>query len=609
MTDNSEGEVSPQQNVHMENTIGVIKFELNVAGALLHANGHDIPITTEEFLMTKKGDLPSGLQKIASEGGISQDELILAARATVPPEIRVTISSRDNVTGIIRNGQDGLIQWEKQPKDSKSSPYTIDVARFTNGNIGPVYLIDGGIRGIGLELNGTKYAPMPIDDFYSILRQHLSIPNPGMQKLKEIVNAYVENTILKKEAVEYRSSAIFLRNGIIGVDFPRLGSLPSILSSLRDFERSASHPLAYTTVFAWNLLAPLHDALKTHVKRIIQAPSVIEAGKTKGGKTNLGDLFIGKGYALPRDSYLYPYERVATRFTLMTHLGSTNMPALLDDLPPDWIWQNRGNLKSYSQTGHFGDRGRSDQTITEYRGRRSFIGTINDSIRTDDDLASANRFIIFRFTERNRERKNISAWNALLNSLPDGFMYEIFRTMFEGQSIDDVARDVEQFQVPADWINYVIEKLNMLSRWYGIPDWPAYQDEDGDGIDSNAMEVAQAFLGEWERIKKNEGSFFSQTADIEVRTIKYRSPIEGEFTVEPKETRTYIYFTGPAFKTLCARQQLKVPYRNASDFMNNIAPLDDGVKSENGGRAKTKKIGNQAFWCYCISIPQGSEGA
>ena len=291
----------------------------------------------------------------------------------------------------------------------------------------------------------------------------------------------------------------------------------------------------------------------------------------------------------------------------MKHLGETNIPALFDDLPGDWLAMHSDDLKAYVQTGHFGDRGRSDQTIQEYRGKRSFIGTVNSSIRIDDDLAASMRIIILRFTEQNRSRKNLPEWNALIDGVPDGFLYEIFRVMFEGQSVKDIARDAEQFQTPAGWVNYTIGKLNMLSQWFGIPEWPLYKEEGGEDQDSNAMEVAQVFIAEWQRIQRNSDEFYDSQTDQSIRSVKYRSPIEGEFLIEWKGTRNYIWFTGPAFKTLTARQNLRLPYRNATDLLNNIASSPEGVKVENEGKAKTKKIWGQALWCYCISVPKESE--
>ena len=104
--------------------------------------------------------------------------------------------------------------------------------------------------------------------------------------------------------------------------------------------------------------------------------------------------------------------------------------------------------------------------------------------------------------------------------------------MFEGQNIRDIARAAEQFQTPADWINYVTRKLNMLSQWFGIPEWPQFEEDADTDEDSNALEVAQAFLGEWERILRNSEEYYNSQTDQNIKSVKYRSPIEGEFPVE-----------------------------------------------------------------------------
>ncbi len=574
----------------------------------LTVRDQEIQISPDELGLIQEGTIPSGIQGIAAQNGITEAELIRASKAVIRREYEITISAIDGIHGIIRNGSEGLVQWRHEvPGKNPGDPprvQSMDLVRFV-GKIGPIYLIDGESRGIGLELNGVKYSPMTLDDFYSLMRQQLSVPAPTMQKLKEVVNAWANQTIANGLAVDYRSSPIYIQDGTVRVDFPHVGNLQDILAKLRDFHDKASHPLAYRAVLAWALMAPLHEELKGSARKIIQVPNVILEGKTKAGKTPLADFFIGRGYSMEKDQYFYSYERVATRFTLMKHLGFTNIPALLDDLPPDWIWQNRGNLKSYSQTGHFGDRGKSDQTINEYRGKRSFIGTVNDSIRKDDDLASANRLLILRYTEKNRLRKNLPEWNALVDGVPDGFMLDIFRVLFEGQLIHVITRDAEGFQVPADWINYVLGKLNLLSQWFGLPEWPLFAEESVLDDDSNAIDIAQAFLAEWERIERNKDDYFDRTTDMPVKSVKYRSPIEGEFLVEWKGLRNHIWFTGPAFKKLTER--LRVPYRNATDFLNNIASSDEGVRVENEGKAKTKKIWSQALWCYCISLPKESE--
>ena len=382
-------------------------------------------------------------------------------------------------------------------------PNALEICRF-RGQIGPVLLIDGK-PGVEITFDGETRR-FELSDAYTYIRDYLSIPPGKMQQLKEVIGTWVHLQMKADLYVDLRTSSIYIQEGIIKLDWQNTHDIADILTRLRDFHAKASHPLAYRTVLAWSLLAPLHYALKQLTTRIIQTPQIFMVGKTKGGKTELGNFYLGKGFSLPHEKFFFSYEQVGTRFTLMKHLGESNLPALLDDLALDWILQNKGNLKSYVQTGHFGDRGRSDQTLTEYKGRRSFIATINSEIRQDDDLAASMRLIILHFTERNKAAKNLDAWNALFNGVPEGFMYDLFQVIFEGLKLADIVKDIEQFKAPADWVNYVLGKLNMLSQWFGIPEWPLYTEEDAMSEDSNAWELAQAFLTEWERIQRNSAA-------------------------------------------------------------------------------------------------------
>jgi hypothetical protein len=585
----------------IDNSVVTLKF----------ANGQEISISNDEFAMCREGDIPKSIRTIANDLGFGTETVVRASRAAILPEITTYVSKKDSLSGFIRNGPEGLVQWRKEAPTKDGDPprlITIDLIRF-DGYLGPACLIDEETRGIGLVLNGTQYSPMPLGDFYSLIRQELSVPPQTMQKLKEVLNAWVRETIENKQAVDYRSSPIYVKSGQIKIDFQHVGDPRDILYQLREFEENASNPLAYRTVLAWALLAPLHDDLKrnANVARRIQAPELMFVGKTQSGKTPLGDFMIGKGYAMRKDAYFYPYQTIRTTFTLMRHLGETNLPAMFDDLSSDWLLQHSDDLKAYVQTGHFGDRGRSDQTIREYRGRRSFIGTVNGSIRIDDDLATSMRIIILKFTEKHRRRKNLEAWNALIDAIPDGFLFEIFRVLFEEQSILSIAKDVENFRSPTDWINYIIKKLNQLSQWYGLREWPLFSEDEDIDDDSNALEVAQSFLAEWERIERNEENSYDRETDTPMKVAKYRSPIEGEFKVETKDQRKYIWFTGPAFKTIVARQNLKLPYRNAVDFLNNVANQDYGVRVENEGQGKSHRVGDLVLKMYCLSVPIESE--
>ncbi|MEM3332725.1 MAG: hypothetical protein QW745_00750 [Thermoplasmata archaeon] len=146
-------------------------------------------------------------------------------------------------------------------------------------------------------------------------------------------------------------------------------------------------------------------------------------GKTKGGKTSLGRFFLGHGFTQEQAKYFYPYNRAYTRFTLTKHLSETNLPALFDDVPTSWILQHKKDLKVYAGTNHWGGRGRGDQTLREYLGERSFLITINDEFRVDDDLALALRLIVLRFDERRRQMMDLSVRLEFFKSLPGGFVF------------------------------------------------------------------------------------------------------------------------------------------------------------------------------------------
>ena len=154
-----------------------------------------------------------------------------------------------------------MVQWIHNYVDSegKIGGKRVDVARFS-GSIGPIYLIDGETIGSGLTLNGVRYNPLPLSDFYQLLRHELSLTNPLLQKLKEIVNAWADQAVADGKAVNYMLSPIYVDNdGIIHVDYPHVGDVGDIVTKLRWFHERTTHPLAYRTVLGWALMAPLHD--------------------------------------------------------------------------------------------------------------------------------------------------------------------------------------------------------------------------------------------------------------------------------------------------------------------------------------------------------------
>ncbi len=536
----------------------------------------------------------------------------LGTKAAANGEILVIISQADKVYSTIKNGREGVVKWirEYKKKNKKTEKWedasdTKDIVRY-NGEIGQVYKIDNVTPAIGITINNEEHV-FDLPETVQFFRSKFALSSTKTQYLTEILTAYIFQQIDAGTFELYASSPIVVIDDVVRVNYEQRHETAPILKTLFDFYPYASHQDAYKALFAWAIVSPLHDELKRRSIKGIQTPVAILTGKTKGGKTTLGNIFIGKGFSLSQDDYFYPYNRVATRFSLMKHLGETNLPALFDDLPSNWILTHKEDLKSYVQTGHFGDRGRGDQTLTEYRGRRSFIGTINDDIRVDDDLALSLRLLLIRFTEYNRQRKDKRKFDLMFDSLPDGFMYEIFRAIFEGKNINDILREVEKFENVEDWINYGINKINELCGPYGIEVFSEFK-SDAASLDapSNAMEIALAMKAEFKRIEHSIKEYIDGEGVVHNAT-RYQSRIAGEIDLEYEIDREFIYFTGAAFKYVA--NQLGRPYSNASNFLNNVLSTDTGVRVENEGRMVSRRMNSEPYpvKAYKISIPYFKE--
>ena len=533
-------------------------------------------------------------------------------KAAAKGEMFVVISQADKVYSTIRNGREGVIKWihEYKKKNKKTREWedttdTRDVVRY-NGEIGKVYKIDNITPAIGITINNEDHV-FDLTEAIQFFRSKFALSASKTQNLTEILTSYVFQQIDAGKFELYASSPIVVIDDVVKVNYEQRHDVAASLKALMDFYPFASHQDAYKALFAWAIVTPLHDELKRRSIKGIQTPIAILTGKTKGGKTTLGNVFLGKGFSLKQDDYFYPYNRVATRFSLMKHLGETNLPALFDDLPQNWILTHKEDMKSYVQTGHFGDRGKGDQTLTEYRGRRSFIGTINDDIRIDDDLALSLRLLLIRFTEYHRQRKDKKRFDLMFDSLPDGFMYEIFRVIFEGKIITDILREVEKFENVEDWINYGIIKINELCGSHGIEELPEFK-SDAANIEapSNALEIALALKAEFKRIEHSIQEYQDSEGVVHDKT-RYQSRIAGEIDLEYGIDREFIYFTGAAFKQIA--NQLGRPYSNASNFLNNVLSTDNGVRVENQGRMISRRMNSEPYpvKAYKISIPYFKE--
>ncbi|MEM0135521.1 MAG: hypothetical protein QXU18_09930 [Thermoplasmatales archaeon] len=580
---------------------------------LIDINGVELLLPGEEAEQISEGIIPSGIQERTS---MNKFQLLPTLAEYIPRKI--WISKRDRIYATLQNGNEGVLKIyyinEKNPEKS-----TVKVILRFIGQIGPVVKINGDKIGIRYNINGTKDVNS-IDDFIAFMRQKLALTSPQVQLLRQAIDSFVLDETRKGNISEYLSSPVVVVGGKIIVN--HVENDPGvILKILRGFYKKASNQKAYVATLGWALLAPIHAELKRRSKAGLLTPSIIMTGKTRGGKTSLGRLFLGRGFAQEQAKYFYPYNRTYTRFTLMKHLSETNLPAVFDDVPTSWIFLHKEDLKAYSGTNHWGDRGRGDQTLTEYLGERSFLITINDEFRIDDDLALALRLITLRFDERERQRMDLNAWLQFFNSLPEGFMFPLINAILGGTDISKLVEDAERFERAEDWVNYALNLLNMQCEKYQIERFPLYEAMNNESSHlTNALEIAQAFLAENDRIKSSEEETTQDDGDrgrMPVKKVKYMSKIEGEFKIESRREsirdkptwRKYIFFTGGAFKTLIMTQGLKSPFSNAANFLNNIASDDNGVRVEYGGKLISKRLTDNGdpLKMYCISIPEEPE--
>jgi len=569
-------------------------------------------LTPDEREMIAGGTTP--LKILEKFPGLKKSEMLPILWQYI--DRQVIISKSEGIEAHIHNGIDGYVKVKRTYSENGRDTESIrEVFRFY-GHFGPALWIDHKFPGIKFT---TPYEEMKlsVDDFLTFARQKYSLNSNQVQMLKLVSDSFIREEFVNQNFEEFMRSPINVIDDRVIVDYPD-GDVGHDLRQLRDFYDKTTNQRAYVLLFGWTLLASIHFALKEKARITIQTPLISLTGRTQGGKTAMATLFLGLGFNQDKDSFFFPFERVKTPYTLMKHLSESNLPALFDDIPATWNFIHKDNLKSYTQTRHFGDRGRGDQTLTQYEGVRSFVETLNEDIVVDEDLALSVRLIVERFDKVSAEKKDLIQWAEFVDAMSPGFMLRIFKELFNNASIYEILDAVEKFEDAYAWINYAINKINTLCDKYDIAYFPHYETSTTTDYISNALEISQAFLGEWERIITSEQETLVDDGDAGQRPVmklRYRSKIEGEFAVESrvegeengkKKWRDYIYFTGSAFKTLVSTQGLRVPYNNATNFINNIA-TEDVVRVENNGKLVSRRIGDKVLKCFCISVPEFEE--
>lgn len=550
--------------------------------------------------MNKRKTDPDKLKRIAYGNKVKGKSNSIGPQSTLNAGSEIPISVVDGIYGSIRNGDDGLIKRYLKTPSSSAVKGEVEILRF-HGSIGPIYSIDDGVYGIGIQLNGARQEVFTLQDAIKFLRSHFSLTASKVQHLTEVIEGYAADEVNKGHAIPFSSSPINVQKDVITVNYPGNLDTCSILSNLRDFWPKAPHSDAFLVYLAHFLTAPLHYELKVRSRKNIKIPFILSSGVTGTGKTDTGHLIIGRGYSIAKEKYFLVQNRVRTIFTLTKHLEESNLPAILDDMSEEWIIKHKEELKAMVQAGNFGDRGLSDQTMNFYRAMRTLLITINDDIRSDSDRALDGRMILLRFTSENRSRIDRQEWDSLFNALPEGFMIQLFKEVFAGKNINDTLRDVRKFNDPEEWVNWGIDLINELCDKYQVEHFEYFSpEEEGSTYVTNAMEIIESFIAEWNRIERGRESYTDKDNVVHERN-RYISRVDGEIDVRIKDDRLFILFTGHAFKEI--NNSLRTPYKNATNFLNNINSSDQGVRVENQGRIKSEWVDNKTGKFFTVSIP------
>jgi len=543
----------------------------------------------------KAGNLGPGLDvllqstNIDSVGFIKQIQLF---------DSTFVINGSLDLYGHVRTGANGYIKRITKIRMNKKAVENSEVICVFEGDLKPVSI--GGKPSIVITWPDGQTHTGSINETVGVFKAEFHLTSSKMQKLREVFDAWFRFHMERGNVEERNSSPIFVRDGAVkcSYDISKM-SVENILGLLRGFLEHAKSAVHFEETLLWTVLAPLHYELKTRAKRLIQAPNVFMDGVSRAGKTSLGDLFLGRGFDQSREQYYFSYNRIKTLFTLTRSLSQANLPCLIDDVPAHFFVDNAENLKSYCQTGVWGERGRGDQGTTQYWGMRSIITTTNDALRIDDDIALSNRNILLHSDVKALRINNRTEWKTLYSALPAGFLFTLFEVIFGGRKIDELVKDVEDFETSKDWIVYMLRKINIICDWFGIPKFPELSAMETPQTD-NATEIAEAFVYEWLRIQRGLEDYQDQDG-VEMRRTNYRSLLDGELKVEETEFSFIIHFTGGAYKLLNQIRRLNMPYRTATEFISNVSP-DSQVKVENNGYLKNIRIAQESVKCFTISL-------
>lgn len=459
-----------------------------------------------------------------------------------------------------------------------------------------VVALDDEIPCIRFSMDATVYT-LPYYDARKMLQTRLSLTSGQSNLVAACFKGLIDDAITQNRVLREYSPVYVDHEGIIHIKSAGTDIYHN-LKILQDFHQFASNQQAFLASMSYALTSPLHYRFRQMTPVGFILPMLIFDGRTGGGKTSLLWLFAGVGFNQEKSEVIIPKNSVKTVFTA-THKLSENKPlAVFNDVSTEWLGNLSEELKNGAESGTFGERGRSDQSINVYELRRPFAVTLNQQTYATDDSARARRDVHVTFTEEHRLRgkKYGKEWDVVISQLEPGFLYDFIREIFDDADIDGILNEIKGIKDSTEFINYGITKINALSKKYNVAPFPLFSDKiESVGTDSFEL-LVDFILQAWSRLQefKNNGRGpYPQFDEFQIYV---------DNASHAEENQIIVGITAAAYSEVSKR--LDLPHKKIADLLQNYVENPNVVIMYSGQR-HTKWVKGSAPKFYMFLVKGG----
>lgn len=427
-----------------------------------------------------------------------------------------------------------------------------------------------------MELTGEERMDT-VKDMATHLAVNMKSSRDDNKYITMFLNAYVQEMI-SNGRVQIMHSSVYIENDVIHMAEGHDTDVAQSLRLLRDFYDITMNQDAYLSAFSYSLTAPLHYYVRVLSPPGYILPHHISVGRTGASKTTTDAIFVLTGWDQDKDHGMLMSNQVKTKYTFMQHMTEGFLPVIINDVAPDWLDSVSEELKSASEAPAIGDRGNPNQTVTHSKMKRSILVTLNADISPSDDAARNRRYILERYSGVHGTRKNKDAYYKFIKEIQPGFLYSIFREIFDGRKLMEVVDAMVARDDTNEFVQYGIDMVNELCRKYGIPEFPKYRSAAQDVEPTTTSSDSYHMLCEY--IMGQDERYTHMTDNVDYRGPRPELAHE-DFLVEDmshsskkdKVEKYNIWFTALAYRFIAIK--FRFPYNRVEDFINNYVDNDE----------------------------------